>query len=94
MRKTACAVLNNEQPPQPAKMSVKDQNEFGENMEKCVAATEKNNAKKLIKRYACAFATNNKRQGRTGMVKYKIDTGEGRPIKQASKSIPLAKRKE
>ena len=28
------------------------------------------------------------------MVKHKIDTGEARPIKQAPRSIPLAKRNE
>ena len=71
--------------------------EFGENVEKWItglAAAEKNKAKKLLKRYAFAFATNNKSQGRTAMVKHEIDTGEARPIKQAPRSIPLAKRNE
>ena len=52
-----------------------------------LAAQERNKAKKL-------FVTNNRRKGRTGMVKHKIDTGVARPIKQAPKSIRLAKRNE
>ena len=83
------AVIKNEQPPEPAKMSAKDQKEFGEDVEKWVAssaAPERNKAKKLLKRYACAFATNNKRQGRTSMVKHEIDTGESRPIRQAPRA--------
>ena len=51
-------------------------------------------AKKLLKRYVCASTTNNRKQGRTGMVKNEIDTAEERPIKQAPRSIPLAKRNE
>ena len=38
------AVINNEQPPEPAEMSAKGQKEFGENVEKwvaCIAAPEK-----------------------------------------------------
>ena len=45
------AVINNEQPPEPAEMSAKDQKEFGENVEKWVeglAAPERNKAKKLL----------------------------------------------
>ena len=41
-----------------------------------------------------AFATNKKIQRRTAVVKHKIDTGETRPIKQARRSLPLAKRNE
>ena len=33
-------------------------------------------------------------QGRTGIVKHEIDTGKARPIKQAPRTIPLAKRNE
>ena len=86
------AVINIEQPPKPAEMSVKDQNEFDENVKKWVAglaAPERNKAKKLLKRYACAFATNNKRTGRADMVKH--ETTEARSIKQSPRSIPLAK---
>ena len=39
-------------------------------------------------------ATNNRRQGRIGMVKHEIDIGEARLIKQAPRSIPLAKHNE
>ena len=49
------AVINNEQPPESAEMSVKDQKGFGENVEKWVAGLavlERNKAKKLLKRYA------------------------------------------
>ena len=66
-------------------------------MEKWVAglaAPERNRAKKLLKRYTCAFATNNRKQARTGMVKHEIDAGEARPIKRAPRSIPLAKLNE
>lgn len=64
-------------------MSAKDQQEFGLNVEKrleCLAAPERNKARKLQKRYACAFATNNKSQDRGIIVKYKIDTDEARSI--------------
>ena len=47
-----------------------------------LAAPERNKAKILLKKYACAFAMNNSI----------IDTGEARPIKP--RSIPLAKRNE
>ena len=53
------AVINNEQPPEPAEMSAKDQQEFGENMRKWVAdlaSPERNKAKKLLKSYAWAFS--------------------------------------
>ena len=49
------AVINNEQPPEPAVMSVRGQQKFSENVEKWVAglaARERNKAKKLLKRYA------------------------------------------
>ena len=91
------AIIKNGQPPISAEMSGKNQKEFDENMEKWeagLAAPERNKAKKLLKRYACAFAMNNRKQGRTGMVKHEIDTGEARPIKQAPRSISLAKRSE
>ena len=90
-------VINNEQPPEPAEMSAKDQKELNENVEKLVGglgAPERNKAKRLLKRYAYAFATSNRRQGRTGMIKHEIDTDESRPIKQAPRTIPLAKRNE
>ena len=66
-------VINSEQPPKPAEMSAKEQKEFGENVEKWVAgltAPERKKAKKLLTRYACAFAMNNRKQGTTGMVKH------------------------
>ena len=88
------AVINNEQPPEPAEMSAKDQKEFGENVEKWVADLAAPETKKLLKRYACAFATNNRSQGRTDMVKHEIDAGEARPIKQAPIIIQLARRNE
>ena len=75
----------------------KDQKEFGGNVEKWaagLAASERNKAKKLLKRYACSFATSNRKRGRTDMVNHEIDTGEARPIKQALRSVPLAKRNE
>ena len=71
-------------------MSAKDQHEFRISVKKWVtglAAPEKHKAKKLLKRYVCAFTTNKKRQGRTAMVKHKIDTGKAKPIKQALRSI-------
>ena len=86
----------NKQPPESVEMLAKDQQEFGENVEKWVAgftAPERTKAKKLLKRYACALVMNNRRQGRTDMVKHEI-TGEARPIKQAPRSIPLAKRNQ
>ena len=94
---TVEAVINSEQLPKPAEMSAKDQHEFDVSVEKWVvglAAPERNKAKKLLKRYACAFATNKKRQGRTAMVKHEIDTGEARPIKQANRNIQQPKRNE
>ena len=78
-------------------MSAKDQKEFGENVEKWIAglvAPERNKAKNLLKGYGSAFATNSRRQGRTSMVKHKTDTGEVRPIKQASRSMSRSKRNE
>ena len=75
-------------------MRIEDQKEFGENVEKWIAdlaVQEKNKAKKLLQRYACAFATNNRGKGRTDIVKHEIDTSKARPIKQAPRSIPLAK---
>ena len=59
-----------------------------------VAASERNKAKKLLKRYNWAFATNNRRQWRTGMVKQEIDTSEVRLIKQVPRSILLVKSNE
>ena len=47
-------------------MSAKDQNEFDEDVEKWLiglAAPESIKVKKQLKNYACAFATNNRRQG-------------------------------
>ena len=49
---------------------------------------------KKKKKNAWAFDTNNRRQGRTGMVKHEFDTGETRPIKQTPRGILLAKRNE
>ena len=63
---------------------LQDQKQFGENVEKWVAglaAAERNIAKKLLKRCACAFVTNNRIQGRTDMVKHEIDTGKARTNK-------------
>ena len=72
-------------------MSFKAQQEFDVNVEKWVAgltAPQRNKAKKLLKRNACAFATNNKGQGRVLMVKHEVGT-DIRPI---PKSLPLMKR--
>ena len=55
--------------PEPVEMLAKEQKQFGGNVEKRVAdlaAPGRNKAKKLLKRYTCTFATNNKRQERTG----------------------------
>ena len=64
-------------------MSAKNQKEFDENVKKWAVglpAPERNKPKNLLKRYVCAFATNNRRQGRTCVVKHEIDTGEARLI--------------
>ena len=86
------AVINNEQAPEPVEASAKDQQEFGEDVEKLVAPG-RNKVKKLPKRYTCAFTMNNRRQGRIGMARHEFYTGEARFMKQARGSIPLAKRK-
>ena len=83
--------------PEPVEVSVKDQQEFNASVEESVAglvAPARNKVKKLLKGFACIFTTSNKRQGRTAVVKPEIDTGEARPIKQAPRKIPLAKRYE
>ena len=62
------AVINSKQLPKPAGMSVKDQQEFGVSVEKWVAglaASKRNKVKKLLKRYACPFATHKNIRGKT-----------------------------
>ncbi|XP_067620078.1 early endosome antigen 1-like [Eurosta solidaginis] len=49
-------------------------------------------AKQLLLNYANIFDQNGFKPGRTKVVKHQIDTGDARPIRQAPRSVPLAKR--
>ena len=72
---TVEAVISNEQPPGTAEISTNDQKEFRENVEKWVAglaAPERNKAKKLLKKYACVFATNNEKQEEQAWLNMKL----------------------
>lgn len=91
------AIINCETTSGPAKMTPKDHEVFEEHVNKWVAglpAPDRNKARQLLKKHASAFALKSKSQGRTAIVKHTINTGEARPIKQAPRSVPLAKRDE
>lgn len=59
-----------------------------------VSGLERRKAKKLLQKYAFIFANEGTKFGRTSIVKHQIDTGEARPIRQAPRRVPLAKRDE
>ena len=49
-------------------------------------------AKQLLLRYSSIFDKDDAKPGRTKVVKHFINTGDARPIRQAPRSVPLAKR--
>ncbi|XP_067647345.1 retrovirus-related Pol polyprotein from transposon 17.6 isoform X4 [Eurosta solidaginis] len=49
-------------------------------------------ANQLLIKYANIFDQDGSKPGRTNVVKHQIDTGDARPIRQAPRSVPLAKR--
>ncbi|XP_017483373.1 PREDICTED: uncharacterized protein LOC108372236 [Rhagoletis zephyria] len=49
-------------------------------------------AKELLRRYSNIFDKDGDKPGWTNVVKHRIDTGDARPIRQAPRSVPLAKR--
>lgn len=51
-------------------------------------------AKMLIGNYQDVFQFDKNSNGRTNVVHHKIDTGDARPIRQAARRLPLAKREE
>ncbi|XP_049306293.1 retrovirus-related Pol polyprotein from transposon 17.6 isoform X1 [Bactrocera dorsalis] len=54
---------------------------------------EKLKAEKLLEKYSSIFA-NEGNTGRTGIVKHRINTGDAKPIRQAPRRVPLAKRED
>uniref|UniRef100_W8B595 RNA-directed DNA polymerase n=1 Tax=Ceratitis capitata TaxID=7213 RepID=W8B595_CERCA len=52
----------------------------------------KQKASQLIRKYSNIFDKDGNNPGRTNVVKHCIDTGGARPIRQAPRSVPLAKR--
>ncbi|XP_049316980.1 uncharacterized protein LOC125779752 [Bactrocera dorsalis] len=55
---------------------------------------EKLKAEKLLEKYASIFANEGNNTGRTGIVKHRINTGDAKPIRQAPRRVPLAKRED
>ncbi|KAK9701994.1 hypothetical protein QE152_g30227 [Popillia japonica] len=56
--------------------------------------TERNQVKELVCRYQDIFDMGKGKTGRTSLVQHKIDTGDARPIRQAPRRLPFAKREE
>ena len=54
---------------------------------------DQNMAKQLLLRYSSIFDKNDSKPRRTKVVKHFINTGDARPIRQTSRSVPLAKHK-
>ncbi|MGC8821243.1 MAG: reverse transcriptase domain-containing protein, partial [Fervidobacterium sp.] len=59
-----------------------------------LSKSENRKAQALLKKYASLFQPDTSRNGKPSIVKHQINTGEARPIRQAPRSIPLAKRDE
>lgn len=55
---------------------------------------EKLKAEKLLGKYASIFANEGNNTGRTGILKHRINTGDAKPIRQAPRRVPLAKRED
>lgn len=91
------AVINCEVKPEPTDITTEEKELFKVQVEQWIAGLtppDKNKAKQLFKKYTSVFALKTQSHGKTAIVKHEINTGEARPIKQAPRSVPLAKRKE
>lgn len=59
-----------------------------------LTVTQKNSARQLLDRYMSIFCSTPKSNGKTKMVKHRVDTGTQMPIRQPPRRLPLAKQHE
>lgn len=95
---TVSAIVDCEQHQQSIESEMTTNNEehkrtFSKWMEE-MESHQKNKARKLLNRFSSLFTSTNGQEGRTQVVKHRIDTGNAEPIKQAPRRVPLAKRGE
>ena len=69
-----------------------DKNDISSEINAWTEANHQNMTKQRLLRYSCIFNNEDAKPERTKVVKHFINTGDARSIRQAPRSVPLAKR--
>lgn len=95
LAETVCGITNNEE---ECDTTVEPPSEFGSFVQEWTnnleSVKQKQRANRLFQKYCCLFFGEGDKNGRTNVIRHRINTGNVGPIRQRPRRLPLAKRKE